>query len=319
MIERLCKYILLFFPFVSNLQLGFKRSTPKHYMISWIQSLSMIELFELHYARHLVFTLCSTAAFLLIVAVAICGNNIIKAFAHETFSFGNISVAPGWEVEPPLVDQLNSIEINIIRNEAGGNSVPIRNAFSELDASIKSGGLTKTLDFEPQEESAGLYRAKILPTQVSTYSLLLIGNVDGQPINSQVKIEDVEDTTKFAFPLLESDRFSGSSQLLSGAPRQEKESVNRPGSSMQLQFQQFSPLVSDLMNQVNSTANTALRAERISEETRDTLEQVRGSIDRAYVFGMVSTGIGISGIIIGAFALTRNWDRQAILKRKQNT
>ena len=77
---------------------------------------------------------------------------------------------------------------------------------------------------------------------------------------------------------------------------------------MQLQFQQFSPLVSDLMKQVNSTTNTALRAERISEEeTRDTIEQVRGSIDRAYVFGMVSTGIGISGIIIGAFALTRNW------------
>lgn len=51
----------------------------------------------------------------------------------------------------------------------------------------------------------------------------------------------------------------------------------------------------------DSTANTALRAERISEETGDTLEQVRGSMDRAYVFGMVSTGIGISGIVIGAF------------------
>jgi len=53
------------------------------------------------------------------------------------------------------------------------------------------------------------------------------------------------------------------------------------------------------MKQVNSTTNTALRAERISEETRDTIEQVRGSIDRACVFGMVTTGIGISGIIIG--------------------
>jgi hypothetical protein len=209
-------------------------------------------------------------------------------------SVSGISVVPGWEVELPLVDQLNSIEINIIRNEAGGNTVPIRNAFSELDASIKSGGLTKTLDFEPQEESAGLYRAKILPTQVSTYSLTLIGNIEGQPINSQLKIEDVEDTTKFVFSLLEKDGFSSSSLLLSGAPKQEEESVNRPIPSMQLQFQQFSPLVSDLMKKVNSTATTALRAERISEESRDTLEQVRGSIDRAYVFGMVSTGIGIS-------------------------
>jgi hypothetical protein len=95
--------------------------------------------------------------------------SISKAFAHITFSFRNISVVPGWEVDPPLVDQLNSIEINIIRNEAGGDTVPVRNAFSELYASIKSGGPTKTLDFELQEESAGLYRAKILPTQIITY------------------------------------------------------------------------------------------------------------------------------------------------------
>ena len=60
-------------------------------------------------------------------------------------------------------------------------STPVRNAFSELDPSIKSGGLTKTLDFEPQEESAGLYRAQILPTQIGSYSLLLIGKIEDQP------------------------------------------------------------------------------------------------------------------------------------------
>jgi hypothetical protein len=35
------------------------------------------------------------------------------------------------------------------------------------------------------------------------------------------------------------------------------------------------------------------------------LEQVRDSIDRMYISGMVSTGIGTPRIIIGAFALTR--------------
>ncbi|HYZ65341.1 MAG TPA: hypothetical protein VE574_01305, partial [Nitrososphaeraceae archaeon] len=68
-------------------------------------------------------TLYLTTAFTLIVVVAICSIYTAQAFAHETFSFGNLSITPGWEVEPPLINQLNSIEINITRNEAEGNSV----------------------------------------------------------------------------------------------------------------------------------------------------------------------------------------------------
>jgi len=48
-----------------------------------------------------------------------------------------------------------------------------------------------------------------------------------------------------------------------------------------------------------------MRAEQTSEETRNALEHLEGSVGRAHVFGIVSMGIGISGIIIGAFALTR--------------
>ena len=86
---------------------------------------------------------------------------------------------------------------------------------------------------------------------------------------------------------------------------------------MQVQSQQLSPLLSDLTRQINSSADTAIRAEKTSEETRNALEHLEGSVDRAYVFGIVSMGIGISGIIIGAFALTRNWDRLGKSRRKQ--
>lgn len=256
----------------------------------------------------------ATAAFLLIVALSIHSNNIMRAFAHETYRFGNISITPGWEIEPPLVDQLNSIEINVTRNEAG-NSVPIRNAFSELDASIKSGGLTKTVDFEPQEESAGLYRAKIIPTQVGGYSLLLIGKIEGQSIDSELRIEDVEDTAKFAFPLYQSQGLSDSSPS-SIALGQTRESAELPDSAARQQLQQLSPLISDLTNQINSSNDTASRAERVAEETKDKLEQLRVPVDRIYVLGLVSLGIGISGIVIGAFALTKGWDRQEVFKRK---
>jgi hypothetical protein len=274
----------------------------------------MIKWFESRSTGSHVFTLYFTAAFLLIVGATICSICITDAFAHETFILGNFSITPGWEVEPPLVNQLNSIEINVTRNVAEGNSVAVRNAFSQLDASIKSGGVTKSLDFEPQEESAGLYRAAILPTQVGSYSLVLIGSIDGQTISSEVLIEDVEDTVKFAFPLSESQGSSGSS-MLSAARGQEESSASQPGSFLM----QLSPLLSDLARQINSSGDAAIRAEMIAGETRQSLEQLGDSVERAYVFGMVSIGIGISGIIIGAYALTRNQDRFGILGRKKRT
>jgi hypothetical protein len=274
----------------------------------------MIKWFESQFTGSHAFTPNFKTAFLLIVGVTICSICIMDAFAHETFTFGNISITPGWEIEPPLVNQLNSIEINITRNVAEGNSSAVRNAFSQLDASIKSGGVTKSLDFEPQEESAGLYRAAILPTQVGSYSLVLIGNIDGQSISSELSIEDVEDTGKFAFPLAESQGSSGSS-MPSAARGQEESSANQPGSSMM----QISPLLSDLARQINSSGDAAIRAETIAVETRQSLEQLGDSVDRAYVFGMISLGIGISGIIIGAYALTRNQDRFGIFGRKKRT
>lgn len=272
----------------------------------------MVKWFESHFVEFHVFILNLTIAFLLIVGITICSIYITNVFAHETFTFGNVSITPGWEVEPPLVSQLNSIEINITRNEAEGNSVAVRNAFSELDASIKSGGVTKSLDFEPQEESAGLYMAAILPTQVGSYSLVLIGSIDGQSISSELSIEDVEDTAKFEFPLVESQGSSGSS-LLSAARGQEGSSDSQAG----LSTMQLSPLLSDLTRQINSSGDAAIRAETIAEETRQSLERLGDSVDRAYVFGMVSVGIGISGIIVGAYALTRN--QFGIFGRKKRT
>jgi hypothetical protein len=274
----------------------------------------MIKWSKLRFTKSSVSTLYLATAFTLVVVVTICSIYIAQAFAHETFSFGNLSITPGWEVEPPLINQLNSIEINITRNEAEGNSVGVRNAFSNLDASIKSGGLTKPLDFEPQEESAGLYRAIILPTQVGSYSIVLIGRIDSQTINSELRIEDVDDTAKLAFPLLESE----GSSAAPGGPGLEETSASQPGSSMmQVRSQQLSPLLSDLTRQINSSTDTAIRAEKTSEKTRNALEHLEGSVERAYVFGFVSMGTGISGIIIGAFALTRNWDRPGKSRKKQ--
>src|ERR671918_2575023 len=201
-------------------------------MIKWYESRST--------CSH-VFTLYFTTAFLLIVGATVYSICITDAFAHETFILGNFSITPGWEVEPPIINQLNSIEINITRNEAEGNSVAVRNAFSELDASIKSGGLTKTLDFQPQEESAGLYRAQILPTQVGSFSLLLIGNINNQSIDSELQLEDVEDTTKYAFPSGQVQEDSIVTTNTSSVMGQQGQGTSVQGVASQLQLEQLSP------------------------------------------------------------------------------
>ncbi|MDQ3838140.1 MAG: hypothetical protein M3297_02615 [Thermoproteota archaeon] len=272
-------------------------------MVKWFESL----LGEIHR-----FVPCIRTVFPLIGLLTICSIYFTDASAHEIFRFGNISVASGWEIEPPLDNQLNSVEVNITRAEADGNSVPVRNAFSELDASIKSGGLTKSLDFEPQEESAGLYRAAILPTQVGSYSLVLTGRIESQTIDSELGIEDVEDTAAIEFPLVGNQVPSGSSVQDMGSGQQVS-SASQPNPSIA----QLSPLLTDFARQVNSSGNTAIQAQMVATETRDKLEELGGSVDRAYVFGMVSIGVGISGIIIGAFALTRNDSRPGTLGRKK--
>jgi hypothetical protein len=272
----------------------------------------MIKWFESGFIRSYQSTTYLIRVFPIIIGVIVCSVYVGDAFAHETFSFGNISIAAGWEVEPPLVNQLNSVEINITAVGTGGNSLPVRNAFSELEASIKSGGLTKSLEFEPQEESAGLYRAAILPTQVGSYSLVLAGRIDGQTIQSELEIEDVEDTAVVEFPLVGS-RASSDLSIRTGSSAQQTSSAIQPSSSAAL----LSSLLSDLARQVNSSGNIAIQSQKIATEARDKLEELGGSIDRAYIFGMVSIGIGVSGIIIGAFALTRNNGRPGTLGRKQ--
>ena len=261
----------------------------------------MLGLFETPNPKAFVSILLLTSSFLLSATITNSGIDM-QASAHQTYDFGNITLTAGWEIEPPLVDQLNSVEVNITKNGSEGNS---RNAFSELDPSIKSGGLTKTLDFEPQEESAGLYRAQIFPTQIGSYSLLLIGKIEDQPLNSEIQIEDVEDITKYAFPLQQGQEGTFSPSEPSGSPVPQRQSADLLDSSLERQLLQLSPLISDLTQQINATGDRATRAQNASQETSDSLEQLRGSVDKAYVFAMISVGIGTAGILIGAFALSK--------------
>jgi hypothetical protein len=259
--------------------------------------------------------LLAIASHALLAFLIIYSNYSQKAFAHETFDFGNFTITPGWQTEPPLVNQLNSVEISVAEKASGSaDAVPVRNAFSNLEAGISSGGLTKPLDLQPQEESAGLYRALIIPTQVGSYSLVLSGKIENQTINAEVPIEDVEDIRKFAFPIQEGGGLPQSSQLSEQSPSQQQ--VQQQQQQQQPpELQQLSPLISDLITEINETNNRALRAENIAQSSLETIEQLKISVDRAYVFGMVAIGIGLAAVIVGGVALSRK-SEQAINRKR---
>ena len=121
-----------------------------------------------------------------------------SAYAHKTVNVENLDIEVGWQDEPPLVDFMNAITFEINENTSDGQS-GVKNAFKNLVATVKSGGLEKTLDID-SDPQAGHYHSKIIPTRTGSLVVELKGEINGIPINSEITIEDVEDKSLLAFP-----------------------------------------------------------------------------------------------------------------------
>src|SRR5215210_2521858 len=138
---------------------------------------------------------------LLASAIIIFPSNTNRASGHVTKQFGNIQVVAGWSTEPPLVGEMNDILVEV-RNGTGDNATAVRNALANIDISLKYGGLTKPIDFEPSEEE-GQYLSPIIPTRLAgPYIVVLKGNIQGQSIDDEIQIEDVRAKKSCLFQIL---------------------------------------------------------------------------------------------------------------------
>jgi len=230
--------------------------------------------------HHIVLLLTGIACFVSLFAAFLSD---FSAAAHESFQFGNITLEPGWEIEPPLEMQLNSIEVSVT---SGPQIEPVANAFSELTAIVKFGGVTKPLDLQPTEE-AGVYRAKIIPSKVGSYSLNISGTIRNESLVADLPIEDVESAIKFTFP-----------PTPSISPNNQEPSL--------LQSKQLDLVVSDLSNQLEKSRDLAQSAMNTSMNADNSIKELEVSIDNYYVLLMIAIGLGIGGIIIGAVGLNNN-------------
>ena len=207
--------------------------------------------------------------------------NTNSAVAHEEVVIGNISIVGGWLDEPPLVNQLNDI-VMIITNASNGE--PINNAIAQLEVTLQKGTESRPLEFQPAEE-AGTYTATILPTQTGQYAVVMRGTLAGQAIDGQMQIEDVEDTARFNFP--PATTASGGSQIPQGL------------------VEQLQVVIADLTTQVEEANIEAQNTNNATRGIIESIEDLRISADRAYLFSLIGVGAGVAGIAIGAIAMSR--------------
>jgi hypothetical protein len=135
--------------------------------------------------------------FLMMFFIAVVVGSIYPAFAHKTITVEQYEIDVGWRDEPPLVNQQNAITFVITEGDEIKSGVT--NAFKNLDATVSSGSMTKTLDIL-SDVKAGHYFAKIIPTKTGTLTIILQGTINDIPVDERVTIEDVESTDILAFP-----------------------------------------------------------------------------------------------------------------------
>lgn len=222
---------------------------------------------------------------LLAFAMLLAAFSFPRALAHEEIVRGDVRIVGGWTNEPPYVNQINGIELNITRIS---NGQPINNALAQVDVSMRKGGETKPLEFQPTEEP-GHYVAEILPTQTGQYAIAFQGTIAGAAFNGQIEIEDVGNTRLLEFPPASS----------SGGVSDEV-------------LEQLQTVVTDLTAQVDQATIASEKAQQAAQAATESAAEQKVAADRAYLFGMVGVGVGVAGIIIGVVALTRGREARAL-------
>ncbi|MDQ3869177.1 MAG: hypothetical protein M3250_06435 [Thermoproteota archaeon] len=227
------------------------------------------------------------ASMLLLIAIFISTTQV-PVYAHISKTLGNFTVEVGWSNEPPLVGEINNAVIQVNKGNEN-NSTPVRNALSEIYVLVKYGGVTKTLDFKPSEQSAGLYQAEMIPTRLGSYSLVLNGTLQGQSIiNAEIPLDDVESKQKLSFP--DSGNLG------------ESTNTNTLASSIGTEVERILSQLANDIDVINDDINTLAKNDANMEKS---FQDVKKTADRSYLVAITGMGVGVAGIIIAAVAFSR--------------
>ena len=200
--------------------------------------------------------------------IFLLGFGFYSAYAHTAITVEQYEIDIGWKDEPPLVGIQNAITFEFNQDDGNGIKTPVTNSFKDLDASVKSGSITKTLDIQ-SDVKPGNYYAKIIPTKTGSLSVELKGTLNGVPVNQEIQIEDVESIDVLAFPP------SGSS---SGQD------------------------VSALKNAMSSLQKDVIE---IKSKVGNVADITNIDLSKAYDFGVFGLALGAAGVILAIIAMVK--------------
>ena len=200
-----------------------------------------------------------------------------NSFAHISKTFGNTTLEVGWLSEPPLAGNLNSITLQV-NKEVGGEQSPVGNSLANLTLSVKSGTITKVLDFQPSPTTDGGYEGMILPTRVGPYSLVVQGDVKGQEVDGEFKIEDVESKSIFSFPDSSIDTASTNN-------------IN----------QQVQDGISKLANDIQKSRDELNMSQSKVLDVEQSVEKLEADSGISYLVLLTTLGISIAGIVMAGY------------------
>src|SRR6476661_1538345 len=230
---------------------------------------------------------------ILMLVLVFSFSTVKMAYAHLTKKFGNLSVTVGWSNEPALVGELNNAIVQV-NQTSGKTPTGVINALANMNILAKYGGVTKPLDFVPSEQTDGLYNGKMIPTRIGSYSLVMNGTIQGQKIDAQIPLDEVQGKQQISFP------DSGGSSGVGGGGDATGASSNSNNVGPQLQG-----ILSQLSNDIDSTKNSIDTMAKNNADTQKSVQDLKNAADRSYMIGMAGIGAGVAGIVIAAVALSR--------------
>ncbi|MBI3639103.1 MAG: hypothetical protein HY223_02200 [Thaumarchaeota archaeon] len=201
--------------------------------------------------------------------------------AHISKVFGNYTVEVGWANEPAFTGQMNSIQVTVKKDNVD-NGTAIVDALTNMQISVKYGTVSKQLDFVPSDEVLGLYSSPLIPTRVGSYNVVMKGTVEGQNIDTEYALDDVGSSDTINFPQT-SDTSSNMGQI---------------GTIIN----QLTSDIEDAKSSANSAAQSVANVGKSFQEVKDTT-------DRLYMISMAGIGIGVAGIVIAVFAISRKGEK----------
>ena len=131
-------------------------------------------------------------SFFVITGLLVLGFSFSFAYAHVIIEVGPYEIEVGWLDEPPVLNNLNAITISIREpGDVEGAYMGVTNAFRNLDATVISGGISKSLDIQAGKYPAEYY-GEIIPTNIGQVEVKLVGEINGIEVDEVIRIEDVE-------------------------------------------------------------------------------------------------------------------------------